>query len=74
VKPNPAGAGPDSERVPFSLILRADEDARNPILGVRELTGDVHGFACGVVAGVMVVRVLRPVGLPPGAYFQITFG
>jgi hypothetical protein len=74
VRAHPAAAGPDSQRIPFSLLLRADEAARHPILGLRELIGDLHGLDCGVVAGVMVVRVLRPVGLPAGAYYQVTFG
>jgi len=73
VKSNPNGAGPDSQRTPFSLILRADEDTAHPIQSLRQLTADLHGLEEGVVAGVMVVRVLRPVGLPPGAYYQISF-
>lgn len=73
VKGNPDGAGPESRRTPFSLILRADESSGHPIQNLRELTGDLHGLQSGLVAGVMVVRVLRPAGLPPGAYYQVSF-
>ncbi|AUG54029.1 DUF6916 family protein [Thalassospira marina] len=71
---NPEGAGPDSNRTPFSLLFHTSADQNNPILEAKDFTASVHGLEQGAIDLVSVQRVLRPASHPAGAYFQIIFG
>ncbi|MCT7655494.1 hypothetical protein MBH78_14185 [Oceanimonas sp. NS1] len=70
---NPLAAGPDSTRVPFSLLFRADDLPEHPFQQVQSLLVTLNDASDTLADGIMLTRVLRPVGMGPGVYFQAVF-
>lgn len=72
-KERPDSAGPDCVRTPFSLVFRAELDEAHPMQNALEFHGDIHGLDEGGVPGLLIHRILRPVKMPEGAYYQVIF-
>lgn len=72
-KENPDGAGPDCKRTPFNLMFQADEDTDHPLIQVRDFAADIIGLEEGTINNLWIIRTLRPVSMPAGAYFQVVF-
>ncbi|WP_262690042.1 hypothetical protein [Kordiimonas aestuarii] len=70
----PDSAAPDSTRTPFSITFRAEEDTSHLMQQVPEFHGAILGLDDGPVDGLLINRTLRPVNMPPGAYFHVVFG
>lgn len=71
---NEDAAHPDADRTPFLMIFRADLDESNPLQNAKEFLCRLSGLDRGPIDDLMVQRVLRPVRMPEGAYFQLIFG
>ncbi len=69
----PDAAGPDSFRVPFTLIFQAPIDETHPMQQALEFQGTIAGHENGSIDGLMIYRMLRPTKMPEGAYYQVMF-
>lgn len=71
---NEDAAHPDADRTPFQLIFRADVDETHPLQNAQEFGCRLVGLDRGPIDDLVVQRILRPVKMPEGAYFQLIFG
>ncbi|WP_417459539.1 hypothetical protein [Kordiimonas sp.] len=72
-KEKPDSAGPDSTRTPFLLVFRADVDEGHLMQQAVEFHGSIQGLEDGSVDGLLIHRMLRPMNMPEGAYYQVIF-
>lgn len=67
VRETPNSALPNAQRTPFIVLLRGPED---PVAGDGICALRTEGWR---VEGVYINRVMPPLDLAPGAYYQVVF-